>query len=162
MLTNDHSASVGYSVLGWLQTWFKTEPNKILVLVTGLILLLLPLLKTKKYKIYSFRLTMLTSILIWIVIFNHKAESPTFVIAISGVAIWFFTQTLSTTNIILLILAVFFTCLAPTDLYPKLIRKDIFEVYVVKTVPCILVWCKIMYELLFDKFSGNAAELTHK
>ena len=162
MLANDHSASVGYSVLGWLQTWFKIEPNKILVLGVGLILLLLPLLKIKKYADYSFRLAMLASILIWIVIFNHKAESPTFIIAVAGVAIWFFMQKPNKANIVLLIVVILFTCLSPTDLFPKYIRQNIFEVYVVKAVPCILVWLKIMYDLLFDKVVENTAELPDK
>jgi len=155
MLANDHSASVGYSVLGWLQTWFKVEPNKIFVLLIGFVLLLLPLLKIKQYVVYPFRLGMLASILIWIVIFNHKAESPTFVIAVTGVAIWFFMQAPSKINIALFILVIVFTCLAPTDLFPRFIRKNIFEVYVVKAVPCILVWVKVMYEILFDKVSES-------
>lgn len=35
LLQTDHSISVGYSVLGWLQTWFHLEPNKIFVLLVG-------------------------------------------------------------------------------------------------------------------------------
>jgi hypothetical protein len=160
MLANDHSTSVGYSVLGWLQTWFRTEPNKILVLFIGAILMLLPLLKLKKYTFYSFRLAMLANILIWTVIFNHKAESPTFVIAVAGVALWFFIQVPSKVNIFLLLLTVLFTCLAPTDLFPKYIRQNIFETYVVKAVPCIIVWIKIIYDMLFDKIKPNFAEET--
>src|SRR6185437_6308899 len=116
----------------WLKTWFNLELNKLLVLLIGLVLLLLPLIKTNKYKDYSFRLTLLASILIWIVIFNHRAESPTFVIAITGVSIWFFSQVPKKENITLLILAIVFTCLSPTDLFPKYIRQNFLEVYVIK------------------------------
>ena len=154
MLANDHSISNGYSVIGWLKTWFNIEPNKLLVLLVGLILLLLPLLKIKNYKDYSFRLTLLASILIWIVIFNHRAESPTFVIAITGVAIWFYNQNPKKENIVLLVLAIVFTCLSPTDLFPKYIRQNFLEVYVIKALPCILIWLKISYDLLFDKLKN--------
>lgn len=154
VLANDHSANYGYSVLGWLQTWFKLEPNKLLTLATGFILLLLPLLKTKKYKDYSFRLSLLASVLIWMVIFNHRAESPTFIIAITGVVIWFYGQAPKKENIVLLILAIVFTCLSPTDLFPKYIRQNFLEVYVIKAVPCILIWFKITYDLLFDKIKN--------
>src|SRR5690606_38477454 len=102
-----------------------------------------------------FRLNMLSSVLIWIIIFNHKAESPTFIIAVSGIALWFFSQQAKKENTILLILVFIFTCLAPTDLFPKYIRDNIFEPYVVKAVPCILVWLKISYDLLFQNFSNN-------
>jgi len=154
MLANDHSISNGYSVIGWLKTWFNLELNKLLVLLIGLVLLLLPLIKTNKYKDYSFRLTLLASILIWIVIFNHRAESPTFVIAITGVSIWFFSQVPKKENITLLILAIVFTCLSPTDLFPKYIRQNFLEVYVIKAVPCIIIWLKISYDLLFDKLKN--------
>ncbi|MDR1417127.1 MAG: hypothetical protein LBJ57_06895, partial [Prevotellaceae bacterium] len=39
--------------------------------------------------------------LIRMVIFNHKAESPTFVIAIAGVTLWFVHSKKSTLNIML-------------------------------------------------------------
>ncbi len=148
-LGNDHNNSNGYSIIGWLHTWFKLSVNKTLVLMIGIIILTIPLLQIKKFKEYTFRLLMLASVLVWMVIFNHMAESPTFVIAVSGVAIWFFMQAPSKINIVLLVLAILFTCLAPTDLFPVYIRKKIFEVYVIKAVPCILVWVKISYDLLF-------------
>ena len=153
-LSNDHNNSNGYSVIGWLHTWFKLNINKTLVLVVGVILLMLPLFKLNKYKDYSFRLIMLSSILVWMVIFNHMAESPTFIIAVAGVAIWFYSQKPSTLNIVLLVLAIVFTCLSPTDIFPPFIRKEIFQPYVAKAVPCILIWLKINYDLLFDKIKS--------
>jgi hypothetical protein len=158
ILANDHSANTGYSVLGWLKTWFNFEPNKLLVLVIGLVLLLLPFIRVKKYTDYSFRLSMLASVLIWMVIFNHRAESPTFVVAIAGVVIWFFSQVPKKENIVLLVLAIVFTCLSPSDIFPKYIRQHFFEVYVIKAVPCILIWLKIIYDLLFDKLTPKPME----
>ena len=160
MLAEDHSANTGYSVLGWLKTWFSLEPNKLLILGIGFVLLLLPFIKVKKYADYSFRLMMMVSVLIWTVIFNHRAESPTFIIAMAGIVIWFFSQVPKKENIILLVLAIIFTCLSPSDIFPKHIRDNFFEVYVIKAVPCILIWCKIIYELLFDKLKPNLAEET--
>jgi type IV secretory pathway TrbD component len=157
-LSNDHNNSNGYSVIGWLHTWFKLNINKTLVLAVGAILLMLPLLKLSRYKDYTFRLIMLSSILVWMVIFNHMAESPTFIIAIAGVAIWFYSQKPTTLNIALLVLAVVFTCLSPTDIFPPFIRKEIFQPYVVKAVPCILIWLKISCDLLFDKINPNLIE----
>jgi hypothetical protein len=92
------------------------------------------------------------------VIFNHMAESPTFIIAVAGVAIWFYSQKPTTLNIALLILAVVFTCLSPTDIFSTYVRKEIFQPYVVKAVPCILIWLKISYDLLFDKINPNLIE----
>lgn len=154
-LSNDHNNSNGYSVIGWLHTWFKLNVNKNLVLALGSILLVLPLIKLNKYKNYSFRLAVLSSVLVWMVIFNHMAESPTFIIAIEGIVIWFYVQKPTTINIILLVLAIVFTCLSPTDIFPPNVRNEILKPYVVKAVPCILIWLKISYDLLFDKINPH-------
>ena len=144
--------------IGWLKTWFNLESNKVLILVTGLVLLLMPLLKVKKYANYFFRLTMLASILIWIVIFNHRAESPTFIRAVRGIVIWFYSQIPKTDNITLLVVVIIFTCLSPTDLFPRYVRQNFLEVYVIKAVPCIIIWLKINYDLLVDKLTPKIQE----
>lgn len=48
---------------------------------------MLPLFRIQHWKNSAFRLLYLSLLLVWIVIFNHKAESPTYVIAVCGVAI---------------------------------------------------------------------------
>lgn len=152
LLKWDYSASIGLSVAGWLKTWFNFEPPKFLITLFGAIFLLLPLLKWKNFENFGFRFLYLASILIWVVIFNHKAESPTYVIAISGVGIWYFSQKKKMENFVLLILAFIFTSLSPTDLFPKFLRDSLVIPYVLKAVPCIFIWMKLTYELIFDKF----------
>ncbi|MCE7041310.1 glycosyltransferase family 87 protein [Dyadobacter sp. CY312] len=148
MLSNDHSISDGLSVIGWLKTWFNWQVNKTYVSLAGVVLFCIPLLRIKGYNIFQYRILMLASILIWVVIFNHRAESPTFIIAISGVALWYFSQAQNTENLVLLILALIFTGLSSTDLFPKFIRDQYVWPYVLKAVPCILVWGKILYDLM--------------
>ncbi|TDE13169.1 glycosyltransferase family 87 protein [Dyadobacter psychrotolerans] len=153
MLANDHSISDGLSVIGWLKTWFGWNVNKTYVSLAGVVLFCIPLLKVKEYSRYHFRILMLASILIWVVIFNHRAESPTFIIAISGVALWYFSQFQKRENLVLLILALIFTGLSSTDLFPKFIRNQWIFPYVIKAVPCILIWIKILYDMM----AGNIA-----
>ena len=123
MLANDHDSSLGFSVMGWLHTWFHLNTNKNLVLLAGIIIYLIPLVRYKNWGNEKYRLLMLASTLIWVVIFNHKAESPTFVI--------------------------------PTDIFPSYVRTQIFVPYVIKSIPMIIIWGKIIYELTlgFDKNS---------
>jgi len=148
LLQDDHSASFGFSVMGWLYTWFGISADKLVVLGTGVLLFCLPLLRFNLYQNFNYRIFTLCSVLIWVIIFNHKAESATFVIAMSGIAIWFFAQDFRRENLVLLILAIVFTSLSPTDLFPKFIRKGVLEPYVVKVVPCILIWAKIIWDML--------------
>ncbi len=154
LLQNDHSASVGFSVAGWLYTWFHIDAKNATVLI-GAFIFCLPFLKWKYYNEVQFKLFFLSSILLWIVIFNHKAESATFIIAVTGIAIWFFSQKITLLNATLLGAAFIFTILSPTDLFPKSIRDNFVIPYVLKAVPCILIWFKIMYDLLFFKPTGN-------
>lgn len=153
LLANDHSISDGLSVIGWLKTWFGLNVNKTYVSIAGAILFCIPLLRIKQYSNFTFRMLSLASIMIWVVIFNHRAESPTFIIAITGVALWYYGQKQKPENYALLVLAFVFTTLSPTDLFPRFIRNEWMKPHVVKAVPCILIWGKITYDLLFAKLS---------
>ena len=148
MLQNDHSVSYGLSVMGWLKTWFGLEPDKFLVVAIGGLLLMMPLIQLKSYSNSLFRILYLSSILIWVIIFNHKAESSTFVIAVCGIALWFFSQQNSKFQTALVLFAFLFTCLSPTDLFPRILRTSLVEPYVLKAVPCIFIWMMIQYQLI--------------
>jgi hypothetical protein len=151
LVSTDHSISDGFSVIGWLKTWFGWQVNKTYVSVAGAVLFCLPLLRIGQFQNFIFRILILSSVLIWVVIFNHRAESPTFIIAIAGVALWYYSQYPSTENYVLLALAFVFTTLSPTDLFPRFIRNEWMKPYVVKVVPCILIWGKISFDLLWGK-----------
>lgn len=159
MLSEDHSNSFGLSVMGWLETWFGLVLNKTVLVLIGVLIFLLPLLHYKYYNNYIFRLLFLSSILIWSVIFNHKAESPTFVIAMTGVAIWYLVSEWNLVNKLLLWVAIIFTGFSATDLFPPVIRHSVFQPYVVKVVPCILIWLLISYTLIRIKSSDYTRNL---
>jgi hypothetical protein len=150
LLKNDHSVSVGLSVVGWLYTWFGIQAKKLVVII-GAVLLLIPLIRHRYFSELKFRLWFLCSVLVWMVIFNHKAELPTFIIAVCGIATWFFSQKPKIENIILVALVFIFTILSSTGIFPRDFREKYIEDYVFKAVPCILVWLKITADLLFYK-----------
>ena len=152
LLAADHSASLGLSVMGWLAVWFNSKVSNSLVVLAGALLFCLPLLRFGAYANFRFRLWLLASVLIWIVIFNHRAESPTFVIAICGVGLWYFTQDRKAENTALVGLAFVLTCLSPTDLFPAYLRTHWVNPFVLKAVPCIFVWFKLLADLLLDKY----------
>ncbi|MPR37076.1 DUF2029 domain-containing protein [Cytophagaceae bacterium SJW1-29] len=157
MLANDHSTSDGLSVVGWLKTWFGWEVNKTLISGVGACLFCLPLLRISQYGTYIFRIWLLASVLLWVVIFNHKAESPTFIIAVCGVALWYFSQVPKPENRVLLLLTFVFTILSATDIFPPSVRNEWFKPFVVKAIPCILVWVKITVDLLTNKENIQAS-----
>ena len=148
MLKNDQSVSLGISVMGWLKSWFGLDVSKSLLAVTGLLIMCAPVINFRKFTDYPNRILFLSALLIWMVIFNHKAESPTFIIATSGIFIWFFSEKKSMLNVILFCLVLLFTTLSSTDLFPSSLRDHYFEPYVIKVVPCIIVWVTIMTGLV--------------
>jgi len=151
MLTNDHIISNGFSVMGWLNSWFSLNVGSLVVVLTGAGVFLLPLARIRAYKYFSFRYLTLASLLLWIVIFNHKAESPTYIIAMTGVALWFIEGKKSSINIILLVLALVLTSLSSTDIFPTYLRTDFIQPYAIKAFPCILIWMKIIYDMMLLK-----------
>lgn len=148
LLSMDYTGSGGISVMGWLHSWFHFDPPKNLITLAGIIIFCLPLLFVNRYDQFIFRWLFFCNILIWVIIFNHKAESATFIIAACGIALWYFSGERNYFSLALLILAFIFTCLSPTDLFPPAIRTNIFVPYTVKVVPCIVIWVIIIYELI--------------
>lgn len=150
LLANDHSNELKFSVMGFLNSWFGVPADyKNYILLFGVLMFLTPLVKYKNYRVLRYKQLYVSSILLWVVLFNHMAESATFIIAVAGIAIWFFTKNkVSSLDKVLLGLTVFFTLLSPSDIYSEFIRKMYFVPYVVKVIPCILVWLKINFELL--------------
>ena len=128
-------------------------------LLAGAVLFGVSLLRFSQFKSYKFRLQILASALLMVVIFSTGAEHPTFIIAVAGAMLWIMIQAkpFSTGNTILIVLLLVITGLGLTDAMPKLIRQDIIAKYSIKAWPCILVWLMISYELLFKDFISRKA-----
>jgi hypothetical protein len=121
-------------------------------IIPGFILQMIPLLRFKQYSDTIFQLRYLASLAIFVVIFSSSSESPTFIIAVSGVAIWFISQEYPIQNWVkvLLVLVVIITSLSATDIFPKNVRQ-LFIIYSIKAFPCCLIWFTCIYQLLFEE-----------
>jgi len=162
LLSSDHDRSYGLSVMGCLHSWLGWEGDKNIVVFIGIILFMIPFVKIEKTKSYRFRLIALSSILLWNVIFNHKAESPTFIIAVAGAAIWFFSGNRSPFSISLIVLCFVLSSLSSTDLFPKIIRTEWIKPYSLKVLPCILIWLMLIGEMIGISVSNpNRKKLSH-
>lgn len=126
-------------------------------LAVGLILFTIPYLRINQYKAPMFRLLFLASTLIFAVIFSNSSESPTYIIAFCGVAIWFVMQEQpkNFAVISLFVFALLLTSFSPSDLFPNFIREEYVKRYSLKALPCILIWGVIIYQLIFTKFHSK-------
>lgn len=123
-------------------------------LIIGVILFGLPYLRLKQFKHLGFQLMLLASTLIFTVIFSSGSESPTYIIAFAGVAIWFIIQPKKSAWIIsLLIFAFVLTSLSPTDIFPHAV-KEFIRLNSLKALPCVIIWFIIIYQMIREDFSN--------
>ncbi|MDY3317293.1 glycosyltransferase family 87 protein [Riemerella anatipestifer] len=134
------------------------DPNisNLVFLVPGIILFALPYIRFSQYKATAFRLMILASTLLFIVLFSSGSESPTYIIAVAGVMIWFVIQKKQTfTTMALMLFVMVLTCFSFSDLFPRSIKEDYVIKYSLKALPCCLVWFRILYELLVKDFEKD-------
>lgn len=148
MLQHDHSSSTGLSVIGWLDSWFGLDPNKLAVVLVGGAIFLLPLIKFRSFMDKRFRIMFLASASIWVIIFNHKAESATFIIAVVAAYLWFSNSKKGWLEYALIIFCFIFTVLSPTDVFPGFLKDNLVKPYVLKAVPCIFIWIMLTIDML--------------
>lgn len=161
LLLTDYSSSLGLSVMGWLQGWFHLNMSKTLIVLMGAIVLCLPLINKQYWGERAFRLLFLGNLLIWVTIFNHRGEPQTFIVAICGVAIWYFCQTATLINSLLACLAFVFTSLSRTDIFPEYLKVHLIYPYGLEVVPCIMIWGKATYDLLFHAYTSRVTLQQH-
>ncbi|HMC56165.1 MAG TPA: glycosyltransferase family 87 protein [Gemmatimonadaceae bacterium] len=137
----------GYSVMEHLHLWLGVDwPNKP-IQVIGVVILLAPLSQIPHWGSERFRRLFLASVLMFCVLFNHKSESPSFVIALAGVGIWFALS--ARRGVDWGVLAVVFvgTVLSASDAMPEFLQQRYFQPYRLKTLPVLLVWILTQVEL---------------
>ncbi|WP_185216813.1 MULTISPECIES: glycosyltransferase family 87 protein [unclassified Chryseobacterium] len=122
----------------------------------GAPLFFLPYVRINQYKNYAYQLMILASTLLFLVLFSSGSESPTYIIAVAGVMIWFFLQKKRTPLVYaMLIFVIVLTCFSPSDLFPKFIKQNYIVKYSLKALPCIVVWFRIIYELVTKDFEKD-------
>ena len=64
--------------------------SDLLILAPALVLFALPYLRFKQWRNEGFRMTLLASVLLFTVLFSTGSESSSYIIALSGVCVWYF------------------------------------------------------------------------
>jgi hypothetical protein len=155
---NQHSLMQEICVTGFIRRISHYEDLKnMYVIGPALVLFTLSYLRIGAYKILEYQRLILSSVLIFAVIFSSSAESSTYIIAFVGVAVWFMNLNRPVTGfeIFLLVLTLLITSLSPSDLFPSFIRTQYIVPYKLKSIPCFLIWLKIIYETLTRDFAGE-------
>lgn len=150
----DTSCNINF--MGVCRGLFDIHIDAIHIQIYSMLFLLMPLLRLKAYRQDSFRMCYLVLLMVWVVIFSHKSESPSYVVALSGIALWFAMQKeYSTFKIFLLMFLLLFSYFSSTDIFPRLLRKYFMLYCGVKAIPCILLFFVVLYELMVSKFNNT-------
>ena len=99
----------------------------------------------------------LSSILLAVVIFSAAAESPTYIIAMTGVALWFVLQHSPKKKyvVFLLVFAIILTSFSPSDIFPSYLREHFIRPYALKALPCVLIWFVLIYDMITRNFAKS-------
>ncbi|WP_426060996.1 glycosyltransferase family 87 protein [Hymenobacter sp. B1770] len=149
-IVRESATGIQLSVIGILQSWFGFPLQyKGIVQALGMGLLLLPLVRWRSWSKPDYQRLYLCSLLIFVVIFNQMAESPTFIIAVTGFMLWFiYYGRYMRLGWPLFWFAFIFTSISSTDLMPSYIRETYLDVYKMKAVPMVVAWLVIQVQLL--------------
>jgi hypothetical protein len=160
LLKNDGNTFVKYSVMAWLNTWFNLNIGKNIVLIIGLTIQIIPLFFRSDF-LKNNRIVYGLSWMIWVVIFNHMAESATFIIAVGAImAFLAMKKEMSIFHLVALFLLFFLTELGPSDIYPKYLRIWIVDTAQLKVFPCIVFWVLTLKEMIkFNFVKSNTFNL---
>ena len=149
---NLESVMQNISAIGLIQKNINADATTRNILLCGLLMMLAQVLVNyKRFNNTRFQLLLLSSVLLFTVLFSTGSESATYIIAFPGVAIWYVTKEKKTYwDHFLLAFAIILTSFSPSDLFPPDARTFVRE-YKLKALPCFLIWLEILRESYFDK-----------
>lgn len=119
------------------------------LIIPGLVAFAFPYLRLKQYSNEAFRQTLLASTLMFTVLFSTGSENSGYIIAVTGVAIWYIAAPWerSKWDIALMVYVFIFCTMAHSDFMPRFIREEWMRPYGLKALPVVIVWLKLCYEI---------------
>ncbi len=136
--------------------------SDLLILAPALVLFALPYLRFKQWRNEGFRMTLLASVLLFTVLFSTGSESSSYIIALSGVCVWYFAAPWQRgkADIWLLVFVFLLSSMGSSDLYPRAIKREYIQAYSLKALPCLIVWLKLCWEMMVKNYQATHQPLS--
>jgi len=148
------------SVMDLLDVWTGYYGPRLPIQLFGLAVLLLPAaVKRGAHDDHHWRLTLLSSLLIFSVLFNYGAERPSFVIATTGIAIWYAIGRRTRLQGTLLILSLALVTADGVGLWPGDIGVWMDESRL-RVIPVLAAWIAIQWDLLRWRKAAGPVEVS--
>ena len=138
------------------------EYSDLWLLAPALVLFALPYLRIKQWRNEGFRMTLLASVLLFTVLFSTGSESSSYIIALSGVCVWYFAAPWQRgkADIWLLVFVFLLSSMGSSDLYPRAIKREYIQAYSLKALPCLIVWLKLCWEMMVKNYQPTPQPLS--
>lgn len=159
---NTFSLMQNISLLGMIRKVSGSASySDLLVILPGLALFGLPYLRFGQYRHLAFRYAILSSVLLFVVLFSTGSESSTYIIPFAGIALWYATSPWKRSgwDVALLVFAFVLSSLSPSDLFPRSLREAYVLPYALKALPPTLIWLRLSYELLTRDYAPSKMAL---
>ena len=132
------------------------------LMIPGMILFAGPYLRFDQYRYLAFRQTILASVLMFLILFTTSSESSGYIIAMTGVAIWYAAAPWkrSKWDVALMVFAFVITSMSPSDIFPKVVWRELIKPYSLKALPVALIWMKLTIELYTQDYEDRNATHT--
>ena len=147
---NQFAAGQNVSLLGIVRKVSQCATySDLWLMIPGMVLFALPYLRFRQYQHAAFRQTILASVLMFIILFATSSENYGYIIAMTGVAIWYTAAPWkrSKWDVALMVLAFILTSMSSSDLFYKPLWREVIKPYSLKALPVTIIWLKLTYEL---------------
>ena len=139
----------GYALMQYLYMVGLDWPNWS-VQLAGTVVLLLPLaLGRRRWDDAAFRRLFLGTLLVYLVLFNHQSERATFVIAYTGIAIWYVSapRPVDWVRTAVMALTLLVMVVHDVEIVPRWVKNEILIPYRIKGIPCLVAWLVMEWQL---------------
>ncbi|QDW24529.1 DUF2029 domain-containing protein [Pedobacter sp. KBS0701] len=152
-MVNVLGGGIDISIMGFFRELFgeKKIPN-FLFLILGAVLFMLPFINISRFKKCRFQLMILSSVLIFPVLFSTGAEDCTFIISIVGVGVWYVRESNAAMKKVLLPILLLITCNFPLLLFPVFAKSHPLFLAII-SLPYFLVWLRVVYTATKNRFA---------
>jgi len=139
----------GMSIVG---KWGNTHTSELLITITGLVLLILSIVSCFFNPIirrtFYFRGVLCCYLFVWVVLFNRAAESPTYLLAITGMSCWLILDGFKRENSWMAGLIFLVVYLFPSDLFPPFIHH-FFRTHQLKPYAFMFFFIYLQFQLFY-------------
>lgn len=131
----------------------NTDYSDLLVIIPAIIVFMLPFLRFSKYDNTKFRQLVLSSVLLFVVLFSTGSESSSYIICFPAIALWYLNSDRNVFDKCIIVGCFVLSSLSPTDIFPRYLRDSYIIPYALKAFFPTIVWLRVQKILIFDKFA---------